>query len=342
MNLITAICNAARKWENPEYPARASATKKTLKIDNRFTEESIAFAINQQMDLLVEEELKTWSHSLNCKTPETVGVINPGNIPFVELQDLLAVVLSGHKYLGSISSKSTYLLPAFISEIRNEGADIKATFVQQKDVFGRCQKLIASGSNETITEIAAIAARAGLQPDQCLLRGHRYSIAVLDGWEEEDTLVMLAEDALMHEGMGCRSVSILFAPENMGVDSVLEAFALHRGVFPAHEATSKSIKMQQAYADALKLPNAFAEDFQFLVSKGEPLEQGICHIRWVSYSDIDEVEVWLKAQEKQIQCVFSDERFLSQHPDWLPIGTAQRPSLDWRPDGVSHASFLSK
>jgi hypothetical protein len=341
MDLIECIAGAARLWEDPEYSPRVRATQKTLAEDNRFSENSIAFAVNQQMSLLTVEALKQWQTVLTTSNPVTVGVLNPGNIPMVELQDYLAVVLSGHRYMGSVSSKSPFLFPAFIAEIRKLGAHPQATLVSQKDVIASCDKLIASGSDEVIGQIADAAALRGLDAADCWFRGHRFSVAVLDGREREDELVGLAEDALMHEGMGCRNVSIIFAPRRLSVDGVLDTFAAHRAMFPAHAATSGPLRMQQAFLAALDVPHAYADDFQFLISRGEAEEQGPGHIRWVQYDSLDEVYSWIGEHTDRIQAVFADERLVGENEDWQPLGSAQRPELNWCPDGRSHQDFLA-
>ena len=50
--LANAIAEIAAKWIDPEYPLRRSVVEETLDLENRFTEEAMAFAINQQMALL--------------------------------------------------------------------------------------------------------------------------------------------------------------------------------------------------------------------------------------------------------------------------------------------------
>jgi len=340
LNLIEGILQAARKWEDPEYGPRAQATEKTLGEDNRFSELTIAFAVNQQMSLLTDEALKAWQMELETTHPQTIGVLNPGNIPMVELQDYLAVTLSGHRYMGSVSSKSPFLFPAFINEIRKSGADPRATLVSQADVLAACDRLIAAGSDEVMAQISERALSRDLEPASCWLRGHRYSVAVLDGRENEEDLVSLAEDALMHEGMGCRNVAIVFAPRRLSVDGVLDAFAAHRAMFPAHAATSGPLRMQQAFLAALNVPHAYADDFQFLISRGEAEEQGPVHIRWVPYDSIEEVTKWLASNESHIQSVFSNERLQENNQKWETLGSAQRPELSWCPDGRSHVDFL--
>jgi len=180
-----------------------------------------------------------------------------------------------------------------------------------------------------------------LGEEECWLRGHRFSIAVLDGREKKEALLDLAEDALLHEGMGCRSVAIVFAPGGMDIDPVLDAFATYRGLFPAHQRTRGALKMQRAFLKAIGTPHAYADDDQFLISRGEADVQLPGHIRWVEYTSFEEVELWINSKRNLIQCVFADESLRRGNPDWEVLGTAQRPMLDWKPDGRDHASFLS-
>lgn len=57
---IDAVVEAAAVWCDPEHLARISAVEQTLEAPNRFTEPAIAFAINQQMDLVTPEALAAW------------------------------------------------------------------------------------------------------------------------------------------------------------------------------------------------------------------------------------------------------------------------------------------
>lgn len=48
-----------------------------------------------------------------------------------------------------------------------------------------------------------------------LLRGSRQSVAVLSGRETPEQLAGLADDIWAYSGLGCRSVSLIFAPEGI-------------------------------------------------------------------------------------------------------------------------------
>ncbi len=341
--IIDAIARAAASWQDPDYGPRAEAVAQTLEAPNRFTEEAVAFAVNQQMNLLTPEAMKTWIKGRRATASRLVGVLNAGNIPLVGLQDFLAVVLTGHQYLGSVSSKSPVLLPAFVAEVQQCAADLPASFAPVEDVFAGAEALIATGSDETRAWAARACEEHGLPAERCLLRGRRYAVAVVDGKETEAEWDSLAEDALLHEGYGCRNVALIWAPRDLPPDAYLESMAAFRGVFPPHPGTPGALKMQQAFLAALDAPHAYGEGLEFLLSRGEADVQGPGHLRWVEYEDLDEVAAWLDRHTEALQLVVARSEVAGRLPGTVPVeppGLAQRPALDWRPDGVDTVDFL--
>ncbi len=346
--LVDVLATAALRWSDPDYPARVRAVEATLDLDNRFTGEAIAFAVNQQMSLLTPEALERWQKTLGGGDGRVVGVLNPGNIPMVELQDLVAVLLAGFAWRGTVSSRSSALLPAFLDELRTVAdglVPVDARISTLSDILDEAWGLMASGSDDTLAEVASRATAAGIPAARQWMRGHRFSVAILDGGEDEEERLDLAEDALLHEGLGCRSAAVLFAPATQGPDDVLHAFATFRGTFPAHPATSGSLKMQQAFLEALDVPHAWADGMAFLISRGEAEVQQPGHIRWVPYETPDVVAEWVEVHRNRLQAVYARRERVDVWSRRLglvvePLGTAQRPGLDWNPDGRSHADFF--
>ena len=354
--LVRAVSAAADAWTDPDYDHRKIAVEGTLEASNTFTEEAVAFAVNQQMSLLTEEALEAWIRGRSASSPCTVGTLNAGNIPLVGLQDFLAVILTGHRYLGSVSSKSPALLPAFVADLCRFAPDIAAHFAPLPELLAGVDALIGTGSNETIAWLRA-GARApvpddaqdattgkahDISPARCLFRGHSFAVGVLDGKERADTYERLAEDVLLHEGFGCRNVAVMWAPRGLAPDDLLEAMARFRGVFPAHERTAGRLAMQRALLEAVDASHAYGEGLEFLVSRGEPEIQSPGHLRWVEYDDIADVNAWLGKQPVQLVVATPPVRKrLTFRGLFLAPGEAQRPALDWRPDGVDTVEFLS-
>ncbi|MCY4674190.1 MAG: hypothetical protein OXD43_10580 [Bacteroidetes bacterium] len=342
--IITALVQAVRAWHAPEYQQfRHNVVETTLMVPNTFTEEAVEFAIDQQMGEVTEAALSAWIGQRKVKERCSVGVVNAGNVPLVGLQDLLAVLVCGHSYVGVLSSKSPYLLPAFVKILLDQGADINAKFVDRDEMWGEVDAVIATGSNEAIAQVKVLAGRQGLTPEKCLFRGNRYGAAILNGFESESDLDGLALDVLLHEGMGCRNVALIIAPEGLEPDSCLKHFAEMRGVFPAHPSTPGRLSMQQAYLAATNQPHAYGDGLEFLLSKGAPEVQVPGHVRWVEYRNPDEIVSVVEALRDEIQCIVAQENLREQLPDSWNVGSfgsTQMPALDWQPDGLDTIGFL--
>lgn len=341
--LMEAMARAAASWRDPAYAPRAEAVARTLEAPNRFTEEAVAFALDQQMSLLTSEAMRAWIGVRRAATSRLVGVLEAGVVPLGGLQDFLAVALVGHRYRGAVSPMSPALLPAFVAEVEREGRGLSASFAPVEDVLAGAEALIASTTEETREEVVLACERHGIPAERCLLRGRRYAVAVVDGQETEAERDGLAEDALLHEGYGCRSVALIWAPDNLPPDAYLESMAVFRGVFPPHPGTPGALKMQQAFLAARNLPHAYGEGLEFLLSKGEAAVQGPGHLRWVAYQNLDDVAAWLAGHPEAIQRVVARADLAAQLPGSLPVappGEAHRPPLDRRLDAVDTVDFL--
>jgi hypothetical protein len=341
---IRAIAETARRWSDPEHPPRVEAVERTLAGPGRFTEEAVAFAVNQQMHELTAPALGAWIRGRRSRRPLRVGVLGAGNVPLADLQDFLAVVLTGHEFVGSVSSRSPALLPAFVDELETLQADLGARFVPAAELVASVDALIASGSDETIERVREACERRGIGEGRRLLRGHRFGVAVIDGKETEPEREGLAEDVLLHEGYGCRNVALVWAPRNLEPDPYLHALAAFRAVFPVHPEMPGALAMQRAYLRAIDQPHAFGEGNEFLLSRGEPEVQRPGHVRWTEYDELSDAVTWIQSHADRIQVVAARSELQPALPQSLPLtepGTAQRPPLDWRPDGIDTVDFLT-
>ncbi len=341
--LAVTLSQAAHIWSDPSQPHRREAVQATLTASNSFTKEAMEYAIDQQMSEVTEFALKKWIGKRRSKHVCQVGVINAGNVPFVGLQDLLAVLICGHSYVGVLSSKCPYLLPAFVQTVRDQGEDVAVSFVDRNTIWEQVHAVMATGSDATIAQISSLAAERQISTPKCLFRSNRYGIAILDGHETDDDLDDLAMDALLHEGMGCRNVALIFAPIGLEPDRCLKHFAHVRGVFPTHPTTPGRLEMQRAYLAALKQPHAYGDGLEFLISKGPAEVQVPGHVRWVEYKNLDELTRLVEAIRSEVQCVVAHKKLSAILPDAWGIqsfGTTQKPALAWKPDQRDTIDFL--
>ena len=142
----------------------------SLGEDNRFTPEAVAFAVNQVMAQLTRDGLERWRAERRASDPMVVGVLEPGNVPLAGLQDYLAVLLTGHAFVGLTSTRSPYLLPAFAREVTDRGGP-EARFVDRNAFFGAVSAVVASGTDDTRQAVASQCEAAAIGPARRLLRG---------------------------------------------------------------------------------------------------------------------------------------------------------------------------
>ena len=159
-----------------------------------------------------------------------------------------------------------------------------------------------------------------------LLRGSRHSVAVLDGTESERELRGLYEDITAYSGLGCRSVSMIFAPE--GLDIIL----------PKGEAHNPKLRRNIASMRALlTLQGATFGDYgAFLTTEGTTFATSLANVVVHRYRDIRDVKTWLGEHSEEIQCTAS-------HLDIegaVALGEAQHPRLCDYADGVDTMEWL--
>lgn len=337
--IARAIADVARQWIT-DSDSRVSAVRDTLRADNTFTPESVAFAIQQQCAILHEDALISWAGKEPVERVCTVCVLNAGNIPFVGLQDFLAVLLTGHAYVGVVSSRSPFLISAFASDVALESSGLDVSFHTLSDALARADSIIATGADATMTKIQERAYEAGISTSRQLVRGTRTGIAVLSGLEDQADLKLLAGDMLMHDGYGCRSVSIVFSPIGSGLEALSNACSAFRESVPPHPASERTASREVRFLKATR--QVFQSGPGFAIIESEPVTRAPGLISFVEFDDIRVVKKWLAENKERIQLVVRSERTpvpqLGVELD--AFGTAQTPGLSWCPDRVSTIAFL--
>ena len=330
------LLELARWWREPSWPERQEAVTRALAASDFLTEEAAAFALNQQMHALTESALRRFVESLPPASGRTVLLWQTDRAPLAGWQEALLLWLSGHRGTLVLSEPAATLVGALLEALAVDAIRLD-TEPQLETRLEEADVLVVVGDEAVHQAVQEALLRVRRPPERVRLLPMRYGAAVLDGRETPDELEGLAEDALLFEGFGVRSVRLLWAPESLRPDALLEALSHFRGVFPAHPATPGRLKMPQAWLKAAGIPHAYGEGLEFLVSKGAPEVQTPGHLRWVPYRDPAQVAEWLQAHAAEVSVVVARPTLLQQLPQ-LPgrtvPGHAHRPPF---PDPVGTA-----
>lgn len=323
---IEPIAETAEAWRDPDYEPRAEAVEATLEADNRYTDEGLAFALNHRMHQLTADRLRSWTGGRTASRRLDVGIVCAEAPPLDGLVEAVAALVLGHRVWIAPSEASPALVPWFFDDLQYDVADEPVWFVERSTLFERVDVLVASGTEEWVDEVEREADAAGIPPARRWLHRHGLGVAVIDGREDAEVRSGLAEDLLLHEGVGPRTPSLVWAPAGLEPDVMLDTLSGFRELYPAHPETDGTLAMPAAFLASAK--QAHATGPGFLVSKGEPEAQPAGHLRWVEYEDLSDVAAWLRAHDVAFVVATPGvaERLDADVPVVAP-GDAHRPAL---------------
>lgn len=333
-SVLVQASNNEISSEFPDVSKRLIALIENTHIENPwFIKEYVRYTFNQIGNSLSEKRLREWTNlysteDLNKDTSQTIAVVMAGNIPLVGFHDFLSVLISGHKILIKQSSKDP-----LISEISKILCDIDSDFIPYinfaKDKLKNFDAIIATGSNNTKRYFEYYFSKY-----PSIIRGHRNSVAVITGDENEDNLKKLAHDVFLYFGMGCRNVSKIYIPRDYPVKKLIEAFLGYESILLNHHKYFNNYE----YFKSIYLINRepFLDSGFFMMKQDSQLSAPLSVVYWEEYSSKKALMNSLNEIKNNIQCIVSEDETISP----IAFGEAQNPNWNDYADGIDVLSFL--
>ncbi|TDD97444.1 acyl-CoA reductase [Flavobacterium cellulosilyticum] len=295
-----------------------------------YTPENVYFSIESWANALTESNLDQWikNYQLQNDKPKSVGLILAGNIPLVGFHDFLSVLITGNSVLIKTSSNDQFLLPflaKYLIALDLEFAK-NITFVEGK--MENFDAVIATGSNNTARYFEYY-----FKNKPSIIRKNRNSIAVLDGSESAAQLTALGEDIFRYFGLGCRNVSKLFVPKGYSFVPFFEAIFEYQDVIH-YEKYANNYDYNKA---VFLMSNFKLLDNGFLTLKeDQSYSSPISSVFYEYYDDLEELQLKLKLESDQIQCIVSNQLIENS----IDFGETQKPNLWDYADNIDTISFL--
>jgi len=288
-------------------------------------------------NFLKEDLLKEWlavyeRDSDICEEEiRRVGIIMAGNIPLAGFHDLISVLAAGGRAEVKPSSKDRYLIVALMEILMNINSfwRDKVFFVDKPDVG--VDMVIASGRSETMERV-----KNGFMGTPALLRGSRFSIAVINGDEDEKTLAKLGRDIFLYFGLGCRSVSTLLVPEGYDLTGIVKSLSCCSGIT---DIADYRAAYRYAKAQMLMEKNWFVDGGFYIFKAAEQLPPPLAVVGIWFYGDSADIERFIELHEDRLQCVVN-YRSHRRGEEGVRPGEAQQPSLNEYADGVDTVKWL--
>ncbi len=297
-----------------------------------FTPENVSTALSAIAQSLTPENLTTWTSlypALERETiPKRIGVTMAGNIPLVGFHDFLSVLIAGHHFIGKLSSKDDRLLASVASLL----TEIEPEFSELVDFtpahFEVIDAIIATGSDNSARYFDYYFAR---YPN--IIRRNRNSIAILDGKESRSELTALGEDIFCYFGLGCRSISKLYIPENYDFTPLINALQSYN-----YLADHKKYINNYTYNRArYRLQQMTFIDTGFLLFREEDeiaSPPGVIFFEY--YNKPEGLKKRLNLLQDRVQCTVSHNK----HFPSVGFGKSQYPDLREYADGIDTVKFL--
>ncbi|MDD3738672.1 MAG: acyl-CoA reductase [Lentimicrobiaceae bacterium] len=298
----------------------------------------INYALSQWAKLLKNTELKKWvapySISDYNNDPKKVAVVMAGNIPIVGMHDFVSVLITGNIFIGKCSHKDDVLLPAIANLLCKIQPKFKDYISFESHILPKFDKIIATGSDNTAKYFNKYV---GKYPS--IIRKNMNSVAVIDDTTSKDELSALSDDICLYFGLGCRSVSKIYIPNDTDIIDIIFGIEKYRKLFSNHHRYSNNY----VYRKSIYLINntdkvhdngfmLFQEDTSFL--------SPISVINYQKYSNLNDVVDEIKANTDRIQCVVGSEKLSRLIDNVVPYGLSQQPQLSDYADGVDTINFL--
>jgi hypothetical protein len=306
-----------------------------------FTRADVVHALRALRNTVSETTLAAWLNGRKQSIlPENVLVLHAGNIPLVGFQDVLAVLLSGHRYSGKFSKKDPYLPASFVKVVAEDFPDriIESTLsVTQQSV--PAQRIVFSGSEggaQSVLEVLA-AKRIVSGSTKRLMRTASFSVAWIPSWDEVN-MADLTRAILQYGGNGCRSVAIVVGPEPLMQQRC--AITDHAEAFwktPVLRKTDGRERMYHAYYRAAGFPFLALDHAMLVQTQPDP---SIPNTVFYVQGGFDDLSALLQKFGRKVQTVYSVEGGLLHGIQTEPLRFAQEPPVDWKPDGTDTLAWL--
>jgi len=320
-------------FEN-EYPELYNSLQLAYQQNPWFTPANIAFALNAWKETLNEEAIETWLKDYKTMIQNTqsknIAVIMAGNIPLVGFHDFLCTLISGHCFIGKLSSTDKVLLPAIANVLSTIEPMFKQKIEFTEGILKEFDAIIATGSNNTARYFEYYFSK---YPH--IIRKNRNGVAVLSGNEDSEALKKIGTDICSYFGLGCRNISKVFIPEGFSPQKLYSAIEPFNKILFDHFKYMNN----HSYHRSIYLLNStpFLDNDAFILTESEHYSSPIPVLYYEFYRDIESLKEKLIRDNDQIQCIATDV-FTGEKT--VPLGCTQNPGLADYADGIDTLKFL--
>jgi hypothetical protein len=297
-----------------------------------FTVSEIRRALNYWSINLRHSVLRKWLNSYKFdenKVSKNVLLICAGNIPLVGFHDFISVILSGHHALLKLSSKDQKLFLFLLKRLEHLDSNFSRNYTVINEPVKEFDAVIATGSANTSRYFEFY-----FKDYPKIIRPNKTSVGILSSSVSDQQLLLLAEDVFNYFGLGCRSITKLYVPENFDFERLRVAFEEFNGLLHHHKFCNNI-----DYQRSIHLLNKteFIDFGHLLLIENESVFSPMGCLHFEYYEGLNDCIEKVK-QHKDLQLIASDISFENS----ISLGETQSPRLDQYADQIDTIEFLTQ
>ena len=347
-NIIAPLSIAIKDWLQPDNTTLKKAIDRTVD-ESLFSFEDVKHRILSLRESLNAESLQQWAEISglieNSASGKSILCLHAGNLPMVGIQDLLAVIMTGGKYVGKFSKKDPYLLESLIDKLKKHRiGDGYQYEINIENLSGiSADAVLFSGSKSSVEAVRQKLNALGniSQETPLLIRTAHFSVAWIHD-QYPKTMEHLIDAILRYGGKGCRSVAMVVAPFSILSNScnITDYFESFWVKYPQKEKPPESLYHHYAMNNAVGISQVWLDDF--LVEEELKIPDKNFVLQWVVGGE-EELRKIITLSNGGLQSIYSTDRYVDTEIDNRviePLDKAQNPPIWWRPDDTDTIVWL--
>lgn len=344
---IKLVVSKINEWFSPRNGSLEGAIERTVD-EGLFPLVDVRYAVDALKERIREQSLREWAEK--AKVPEEgfpeqkVLCLHAGNLPLVGFQDVVACLVSGVQYFGKVSRKDPHLISSFVRQFKDTSLSeqlYKETRLESYENLN-ADSVIFSGSKKSVPGIKSVIQKSNIarHNSRYLIRTAYFSMAYVDKLNNRIGRD-LASAILRYNGKGCRSVAVVVSP--LSLSEVKETLAhfleSYWTINPTWREPSPVNRYRFAYNEAVEKDQMLLE--HLIIEEGDPSMDNDDVVYWVK-GDLDTVKDMADNFGPALQNIYvTEKRKVTGHEDKIEaLENAQRPHLNWKPDGVDILEWL--
>lgn len=328
---------AATDRDFPEYQNEVKHLKDIAEnyhnYNGWFSEQFVKMQLLSLSKMLNEKDLDEFEaqYKVSKLSEKKVKIIAAGNIPLVCFHDIFCVLFSGKTCVAKFSQKDRLLPFAVMELLKTINPALKDKLIEEKEQRIDFDGIIATGSNNSSRYFDYYFSK---YPH--IIRRNRNSVAILTGKENKTDLEKLGADIFAYYGLGCRSISKIFVPQNYDFQLFFKnivsfSYVINNPKYADNYDYNKAVYLM---SEAKLLDN----NFLLLKEDNNILSSPIGVLFYERYDNLEKLSEKLLSLSDNIQCVVSNNDIKGLKTEKL--GAAQNPSIFDFADGVNTMEFL--